>query len=188
MRSAARSLWNRFKRLLRHIVEQKDTPESIALGLAVGTFIALTPTMGFQVVLAAITTTICRANRLAAIAAVYITNPFTMIPIYGSTYLVGAWILNYSPNRELFEQALNVEGLWNKLFAMLGGLGRDIILPLWVGGVVLGLVVAIPVYPLARRLIQGHRVVQAHKRREKLQRERDALEEEMSGEHEPPEA
>jgi len=188
MRAAARNLWQRCKRALRHIVEQKDSPESIALGLAVGTFIALTPTMGFQVILAAITTTICRANRLAAIAAVYITNPFTMIPIYGSTYWLGARILNYRPDRELFERALNVEGLWNKLFAMIGGLGREIMLPLWVGGVVIGLVVAVPVYPLARRLIQGHRVVQAHKRREKLQRQREELEEEMSGEQETPEA
>ena len=36
MRSTARNLWYRVKRALRHIVEQKDSPESIALGLAVG--------------------------------------------------------------------------------------------------------------------------------------------------------
>ena len=75
---------NKYVQRILHI---NDTPEAIALGAAVGMFIGMTPTVGIQMVLMVIVGTVIRANRLAGVAMVYVSNPFTVLPIYWLAWL-----------------------------------------------------------------------------------------------------
>lgn len=77
-------------RSLTGIVALPGAPHAIALGAAIGTFIAFTPTLGLQLVLAAALAYLCRASAPAALAAVWITNPLTAAPIYAATYQLGS--------------------------------------------------------------------------------------------------
>lgn len=86
-----------YERLIKPIFEIKDSPHSISLGVALGLWIAFTPTIGIQMVMALIICTIFRANILIAIAMCWISNPVTMVPLYYSYYRVGLVVANERP-------------------------------------------------------------------------------------------
>ncbi|HKI70697.1 MAG TPA: DUF2062 domain-containing protein, partial [Verrucomicrobiae bacterium] len=75
------------------VLHVDDTPHRIALGVAVGIFVAWTPTVGFQMILTIILATLLRANKLVGIPFVWISNPFTLGVIYYPNYLLGKFIL-----------------------------------------------------------------------------------------------
>ena len=74
-----------------------DTPHSIAMGVAVGFFIALTPTVGVQMVLIVLLSLFIRCNRTSGLPMAWVTNPFTMAPIFYFNYWVGTLILRIEP-------------------------------------------------------------------------------------------
>ncbi|MFN3531727.1 MAG: DUF2062 domain-containing protein [Candidatus Brocadia sp.] len=79
----------------------KPTKTSIACGLAVGVFVALTPTMGVQMFLAVIVAYFLQVNIPAAVAACWITNPFTAPIIYTLQYKLGIWLSGIPEKEEL---------------------------------------------------------------------------------------
>ena len=62
----------------------------VAAGVAVGLFIGLLIPVA-QILLAAVAAVVLRANIPVAAAATFITNPFTVPPIYYAAYHLGAW-------------------------------------------------------------------------------------------------
>lgn len=64
----------------------------MARGVAVGLFVALTPTVGFQTVLMLAFCMLLRGNFIAAFAVSWISNPLTLAPLYLGYYLLGEWI------------------------------------------------------------------------------------------------
>ncbi|MBN2713691.1 MAG: DUF2062 domain-containing protein [Planctomycetes bacterium] len=147
----AKHYWIRFQRAFRKIARSHGTPRDIALGLAIGMFIGMTPTVGLQMILSVIVATIFGANRLAAILPVWITNPATIIPIYSFNYYLGTLITG-GPGIEGFKQdfgkviaAADNDGIVAALKEM-GEIGMEIQLPLWTGCVIVGLALALPSY------------------------------------------
>lgn len=67
----------------------KPSPRCIAGGLAIGIFIALTPTFGAQMVISGISAYLLQVNIPIALAACWITNPLTMPFIYTLEYKLG---------------------------------------------------------------------------------------------------
>lgn len=67
----------------------KPTRKSIAQGLAVGVFIALTPTFGVQMLISGLAAYFLQINIPIAVAAAWITNPITMPIIYPLQYKLG---------------------------------------------------------------------------------------------------
>lgn len=68
---------------------------SLAGGLALGLFINFTPTIPFQMFLATIGALILKVNLPIALAACWITNPVTMVPIFGAAFRFGKFLLTY---------------------------------------------------------------------------------------------
>ncbi len=162
-------------RVITRLTTINDTPHAIALGAAIGMFLAMTPTVGVQIILAAVICTIIRANRFAACVMVFVSNPLTMIPIYWADYWLGSILTGAQRiTRADFEQ------VWQRIIdaGMFGGaqegaavLLGEIGLPMLVGGSILGLIFALPVYPLT------YRTVVAHRRRKELKLAGDRLRE-----------
>jgi uncharacterized protein (DUF2062 family) len=160
---------------LRKILKQKDTPESIAGGAALGMFVALTPTVGIQMILAVILATIIRVNKIVAALMCWITNPLTIAPIFYGCYCVGALILpSYNADGvwqrfQLFAERVgefSFMRLWwslNMVIGEIGKLGADIAWPLLVGSLIMATVLSLITYPITLRAV---RLFQ--KRREKL--------------------
>lgn len=79
--------------LIRGILHTDDPPHRLALGVAIGIFVALTPTGGFQTALVVFLAWLLNANKVIGIPLVWISNPATIVPIYYPCYLVGRFLL-----------------------------------------------------------------------------------------------
>jgi uncharacterized protein (DUF2062 family) len=62
----------------------------VALGVAIGLFIGFLIPVA-QILLAAAAAVVLRANVPIAAAGTFVTNPFTVPPIYYGAYQLGAW-------------------------------------------------------------------------------------------------
>jgi hypothetical protein len=67
---------------LRGIFYVKETPHKIALSFAFGIFWGFSPFLGLHTIIAFFTAWLLGLNRFIAVAGVYITNPWTIIPAY----------------------------------------------------------------------------------------------------------
>ncbi|UCG33860.1 MAG: DUF2062 domain-containing protein [Phycisphaerales bacterium] len=157
-------------RRLRHVVVYRvlhadDTPHRIALGVAVGLFVAMSPLFGLHMILALILAIILRANRAIAIAAAWVCNPATFLPILSLNWFVGQTVIPQEAlqdpgqiQRRISQATGGAEGLfsaefWVGLFNLIVGLGAEI----WVGSIVVGLVVAPAGYLVIHRAVLWHR-------------------------------
>lgn len=95
--------WLKARRILAHrVLHADDTAHSIALGTGVAMFVAFLPLVGFQTVIAVGIAALLRANKVVCIPIVWITNVFTMVPIYGACLALGRFVLSKSgPSEEL---------------------------------------------------------------------------------------
>jgi len=188
--------WNYWtRRFLRLIMQRNDSPRQIAGGVAIGTFWSCNPTIVSQMAFAAITATVFRCSRIPAIAMAYFTNPVTAAPIYGGGYLIGAWIVHlfgfktptYTEVMKAIGRLETGEGFWHALreksleLAQIGWRG---LLPMEIGATIMGILMAIPMYWIALRLVTGHRLLKAQKAaqraKQRLERVRARQESERS--------
>jgi uncharacterized protein (DUF2062 family) len=85
-----RRLVDSIQKTYARFLKIRGTPREIALGTALGLFVAMSPTMGFQMAIAIPIAALFKWNKLAAATAVWVSNPITAPFIYGPTYFVGA--------------------------------------------------------------------------------------------------
>lgn len=147
--------WSSPRALLRHVLTLDDTAHSVALGTAIGMFIALTPTVGIQMLLVLVTAALLRPlftfNRIAALVTVYVSNPLTVVPIYWFNYRVGTLLFPATVERGEFARLLQYDGLaewWRAIVALFVQVGA----PLLAGSLVVGAVCGLLTYPLMRLL------------------------------------
>ena len=84
--------WREFWRQLR---ELRGKPHEIALGMAIGVFVAITPTIPFHTVLAVSLAALVRGSKLAAALGVWVSNPLTIPIFYYGSYRLGRFVLGY---------------------------------------------------------------------------------------------
>ncbi len=145
------------KRTLDWLLGFHGTPDQVARGMAIGVFVAFTPLMGLQMLIALCLATITYSNRPAAAAMVWITNPLTAIPLYLMTYRIGRY---FTPNYRLVDLkkrltavVMDEEGEWLNLAHQLrevASLGTEILVPLTVGGAIVGVGLGLVAYVLTR--------------------------------------
>ncbi|TAL28600.1 MAG: DUF2062 domain-containing protein [Nitrospirae bacterium] len=75
---------------LRDILSLKDSPHRLATAFALGVFIGISPLLGLHTVLGITVAWIFRLNRIVTITGVFVTNPWTIVPIYTFSTWVGA--------------------------------------------------------------------------------------------------
>ncbi|MEZ6193967.1 MAG: DUF2062 domain-containing protein [Phycisphaerales bacterium] len=143
----------------RTIVAIRETPRQVALGVALGSFIAFTPFIGLQMLLAALVATVAGASKKAAMLAVWISNPVTMGPIFAFTYHLGLlFITPTSASASTIAPA--PAGEVTPGSAMTLGVvfeaGRGLLAPLLIGGAVVGLLAAVLGYVLTRRGVEAY--------------------------------
>ena len=154
-----------FRHMYRKLLQLDDTPHSIALGAAIGVFITFTPTVGVQVLLVLILSLFVRFNRFAAIVLVYLSNPVTIIPIYYADYVIGLFVqgesgLSLEEFGLLWDQSVSTAGevgFWGATQVLFKSLGTDVIIPMFMGGGVLGGFFGVVTYPLTLRWVERYR-------------------------------
>lgn len=126
---------------------------SVSMAFFIGVFWALIA-IPFQMFFSAATAIYTRANLPISVALVWITNPITIPPIFYFCYMFGTWLLPSHHPIEKFE--LSLEWISNSM--------GDIWLPLYLGGIVLGLLIGALSYLIIRGLWRL-RIVQQYKER-----------------------
>jgi len=117
--------------------------KSVAAGWSMGLFIALTPTIPFQMTLACIGALSLRVNLPMALLACWVTNPLTSVPFYMAAWRLGRAVLDAIPLAHEYVSAYG-EGTRSKV--IVGSFC------LWTGCLILALVAAIVSYLLVRWL------------------------------------
>ena len=151
IRGFVRYFYDRFIRL-------HGSPEEVAWGAAVGFFVAMTPTMGIQTLLAVPVAAFFRINKIAAAATVWLTNPVTAPFIYGFNYMAGAKLLGYPLNAPFFSNP-SWETLWHS--------SKSVFLSLMVGGTLSGIVIGVAGYFLTLWMVRAAREKARQLRRKK---------------------
>ena len=151
-RRAARYYYLRFVRLKGH-------PSVLARGVAVGTFIGITPTIPFHTILALILAFILRGSKVAALLATFIvSNPITFLPQYYFSWKIGNWITpgKHSWNDvSILIDAIISGGEFGKTLAALGQIGMDSLIILLGGGIILALPFTLIFYYLSYILFRS---------------------------------
>ena len=141
LRRLLRYHWLKFLRL-------QEDPRKLAWGMALGVFIAFTPTIPFHMVGALTLAALLRVSPVTAFLGIQICNPLTIPAIYLAAYKVGQFVL-YRGKPLVFPETFSVKAwiavLWQ------GGVA------LQVGGVILALPPAIVAYFLTMWIVQRYR-------------------------------
>lgn len=162
---ADRFRWLHPKHILRDLLALDDRPHAIALGTTIGMFLGLTPTVGVQMILVMVlafcTSRVLYFNRTAAILAVYVTNPLTLIPIYWFNYCVGTAVLQApSHSRGDLAAVLRYEGV-SEWLATVQTLLHQFGWPLLVGSLIVATIVSAVTYPTVLWAVRRVRVAAA---------------------------
>lgn len=78
------------RRAYERFIRMRGDPKEIALGLALGIFLGVSPLFGFQLLLAVLIAAFLKWNKVAAGMGTLISNPFTSPFIYTFAYYVGS--------------------------------------------------------------------------------------------------
>ncbi len=89
---------SKLRKHFREVLKIKKTPQSIAMGFAIGTFLAILPTPGFSILLGFLLVLIFeKINKFSLIGAMAFWNPITLIPIYYISYHIGNFFMTDAP-------------------------------------------------------------------------------------------
>ncbi|RNL85134.1 DUF2062 domain-containing protein [Sinomicrobium pectinilyticum] len=119
--------------LKKKIFALKGSPEQIARGFALGSFIGMMPIPGLQVFVSLGLATCIGVNKKAACLAVFNTNLFTGAFIFAFNYWLGKTILGVSPDF-VFPDKIGTDFIY-----VMASSGENIFSSLLTGGCITGI-------------------------------------------------
>lgn len=143
MTATKSSLKDRLKAFFVRIKKLQGDPRYIAMGMAIGVFVSVTPTIPFHTVIAILLAFILRGSKPAAAIGVWFANPVTIPFFYIGSLKIGALILN---------RPIPLDVKFESITALMD-LGLDVTAAMLLGGAVLGILPAIIAYFLTHRLM-----------------------------------
>ena len=181
--------WRRALDYFIHRVKRlPDTPHKIAIGIATGVFCSFTPFFGLHFFLAAFVAYIFKGNVVAALFGTFFGNPVTWPFIASFSVKLGQIILGYPVTNfetflEHFVEAYDATiqgvkslfGYGESDWALLYSFFRELFLPYFIGGFVLGLIAALFTYFVFRPIIYAYKVTRKKKKYKKLNKNSKSL-------------
>jgi len=155
------------------ILHVEDSASSIAGGVAVGLFVGFTPLLGLHMLLALAAAAILRVNKAVAVLCVWISNPFTLLPIYVPAYIIGRALLGWFRPASAVVQAEQIHDVLSSVFSPVNMFTRFHTAAFWkemasvfakvgleitIGGFVLGALAAAIGYFTSLTLIRAYRI------------------------------
>lgn len=172
-------------RLVIPIKRDRNPPDFVARGVAVGMVIALTPTVGIQMPMVALIWLLFRTisrqfdfSVIVAMAWTWVTNVFTVGPVYYVFFVTGQLMLGqhtdvqgYSIFVNMLSQSMNTEASFlESLWVYTAGLLRTFGVPMFIGSIPWAIVGGWVSYRLAHRYSAAQQARRKKKRDIRLQR------------------
>ncbi|MBO6719238.1 MAG: DUF2062 domain-containing protein [Rhizobiaceae bacterium] len=141
-----RSVWRSTQYFAKRVLRLTATPHAIAAGVAAGVLASFTPYLGFHFLVAAGLAILLRGNVVASAFGTAIGNPITFPFIFAATLGLGRFVL-YGRHPQSFQpinlgstlRHLDFEHIW-----------MPYLLPMTVGGLILGSLAGLVVYLVTR--------------------------------------
>jgi uncharacterized protein len=142
------------RRTVGQLLQLDDTPHRIALAFGIGVWLAFFPLLGIHTILGLLIAFLFRLNRAAILVGIYVSNPWTLAPLYMAGTIVGCEILGVS-SAELTNVDWHLHGraFYRALFENL----RPYVWPFVVGNTALGIVGGIAGYVVLREILERRR-------------------------------
>jgi uncharacterized protein (DUF2062 family) len=144
----------------KRILRLTATPHAVAAGVAAGAFTSFSPFMGLHFLIAFVLAWVVRGNLLASALGTFVGNPLTFPFIWAASYNTGQYLLhNADATAAAPDIVLAMKNVMSAVFELNGEaaihalelIWDPLLLPMLVGGSLIGLVMAIPIYFLTRR-------------------------------------
>lgn len=139
-----------FRDRIGQILSVRESPEKIAAAFSLGVFIGMSPLLGIHTVLGIAVAWLLKLNRLVTLVGVYVTNPWTIVPIY----TFGTWLGVKMLRTEHIIPVID----WSRLtLKVLISDFKPFIVPFFVGNTALGIVFAALSYFLIYQAVKRNR-------------------------------
>jgi uncharacterized protein (DUF2062 family) len=142
-----KTLYFKLREKIRHRIkrfkELHGNPHYVAMGMAIGVFVALTPTIPFHTVIAVGLAFIFKGSKAAAAIGVWLSNPVTIPIFYFASYKVGAFLFDHQMAPAVIPESITT----------LLKLGLNVSAISIIGGVLLGIPPAVVTYFITRNLV-----------------------------------
>lgn len=147
----SRLAWQWLMRFLKHrVLHVEDSPHRIALGVALGLAVAWTPAIGLQTVILILLGWLVRANIMAGMPFLWLSNPLTVVAVYAPSYHLGCRLVGADAGGGNFvgdvSGAMGLSGgfvekvqAWWRVTAPYAG-------PLWVGSMIMAVLIGALAY------------------------------------------
>lgn len=144
----------RLRGFLRQLLHLGDSPERTALAFSIGVFFSFSPFVGLHTVMGLATAFLFKLNRLALLAGVFVNNPWTMAPVASLGTALGFHILG-TENKfsEVSWDTILSGSFWKEMFSDV----ENLLLPFFVGNLILSVAAGMIAYVVMRRVLVRHR-------------------------------
>lgn len=152
-------LW--LKNFLKKLIYQERSPEKLAFSFCMGIYIAFSPFPGLHTVMVFLFSWLFRLNLgVTFTSSCFINNPWTMIPIYGADYGLGYFLVY-----KLFKFDLAIFDPWwmgyiNYFCEKTLGIAKPCIWSFLLGGNLLGIGLALLLYPIMRKIFANYLAIE----------------------------
>ena len=133
----------RFGQMLVRMRQLEGSPHYLALGMAVGIFVSITPIIPLQTIVAVFLAFLVRGSKSAAALGTWLSNPLTIPVVYYANYKLGCALLGYQTT---------LDSIAFDSFSQLMGLGLEVTWAMIVGGVVIGAILGVAAYFITLRV------------------------------------
>ena len=122
----------------------------MAMAFAVGVFIGMSPLLGIHTILGLLAAWLFRLNRLITLVGVFVTNPWTIVPIYSFGTWVGAKLIGLDNLLPVIDDWSHITliGLFKEF--------RPLLLPFLIGNTVICIVSAVVSYILIYKAAKNY--------------------------------
>ena len=136
-----RRFWKAIRQWKDRVRYLHGDPHFVAMGMAIGAFVAATPSMPFQTAIAVALAFVLRSSKVAAAVGVWLSNPITLPIFYFASYKLGNLVFGISDVNEMGGEPVNILKL-----------GTDIAIAAVIGGIIIGLCLAVVTYFITRKI------------------------------------
>jgi uncharacterized protein len=127
----------RLSQMLVRMRQLEGNPHNIALGMAVGIFVSITPIIPLQTVVAVTLAFVVRGSKSAAALGTWLSNPLTIPLVYYANYKLGCILLRCQTT---------MDTIAFDSFSQLMDLGLEVTGAMLVGSLAIGLVLGVVAY------------------------------------------
>lgn len=177
-----RRSWSRStKYVAKRVLRITASPHAIAAGIAAGVFASFTPYLGFHFLLAFAIAYLIAGNIIAAAAGTFVGNPLTFPFIWAATLSTGNFILTGKFHagtkihqlKELARTDFRHMG-WADVWQFIVNVWEPILMPMTVGAIPLGIIVALIFYGVTRWGAMAFQVSRRQKINDKATQEKQS--------------